>query len=295
MLHKTDREKGVFALIAVALIMSSMGLFARALNTTFTPLQQVYLRIGTALILGTLLFYRDLNFSKLVKIPKREWFILFVRSIATYLLGVTLFSKAVTIAKISTVAFVSALPFVAILGFIFLKEKITFQKIIYLLLGFVGVLLISVKDYSHLFSWGTGELAAFVSSFFLSLGFVLRRNHSNLLNNQEISILIFFISTILLIGTSLALHEHIPPPATWPIFIVLVIIGAGLANIAYLFLSNYGFHKIEAVLGNNLLMLAPLFAIVFGFLFYKELPSLKEFIGGILVITSAYRMNKNVV
>ncbi|OGK19556.1 hypothetical protein A3D80_04170 [Candidatus Roizmanbacteria bacterium RIFCSPHIGHO2_02_FULL_40_13b] len=289
---KSEREKGIIAVIVLSAVIASMGLFARVLGTKFTPLQQVYLRIGAAFILSIVLFYKNLDFGKLKRVSMNEWALLVVRSAATYLLGVTLFSISVGMAKISTISFIGALPIVALLGVLILKEKLTAQKLIYLIVGLAGVLLISVQDYSNIFSWGTGEILALISSIFLSLGFVLRRKHGNLLNNYEMSTLMFFISTTLLIATSFMLHEELPSITTWSTLIITTVIGAGIANVAYLFLSNYGFQKIEAVLANNLLIISPLFAITLGLLFYKELPTLKELMGGALIIFSAYGMNK---
>jgi drug/metabolite transporter (DMT)-like permease len=149
-----------------------------------------------------------------------------------------------------------------------------------------------VQDYSHLFSWGAGELMALASSFFLALSFVLRKKQNNTLNNQEMSILMFFISAVLLIVTSTLLGEQLPPISTWTTPLFLIVVGAGLNNIAYMFLTNYGFQKIEAILANNLLILTPVFATLLGFIFYKEFPSMKEWIGGALILVSAYLMNR---
>lgn len=269
-----------------------MGLFARELGTLFTPLQQVYLRISAAFFLSLVLFQKKLDFTKLTKISWGEWWLLIIRSIATYLLGVTLFSVSVGMAKISTIAFIGALPIVAILGVLILNEKLTLQKLMYLAIGLAGVILISITDFSNLLSWGTGEVLALVSSIFLSLGFVLRRKHTDLLNNFEMSTLMFLISTVLLILTSMIFQERLVPIITWSRVIVLTIFGAGIANVAYLFLSNYGFEKIESVLANNLLILTAPFALILGLVFYNEVPTLKEIVGGVLIIASAYKMNE---
>jgi len=57
-------------------------------------------------------------------------------------------------------------------------------------------------------------------------------------------------------------------------------------------LTNYGFQKIEAVLASNILTLESFFAIILGFLFYRETPLAKDLLGGIIIIISVIAMNK---
>jgi len=269
-----------------------MGFFARALSIQFTILQQVYLRIGAAFFLALVIFSNDLQYKKLKKISAREWFVLIIRSISIYVLGVTLFSQAVVVAKISNVSFISSLPIVALLGFLFLQEKISWQKIVYLIVGVLGVVLVAVKDYTNLLSWGPGEGLALISSVFIAFNFIARRWHTKLLNNKEIAVLMFAISTPILISISLLKHESLSLPITWSLFTIFVIIMAGLINVAHAFLANYGFERIETVLANNLLILSTVFATILAFFIYHEVPTIKEFIGGALIILSAYQMNR---
>lgn len=290
---KSDRDKGVAALVLLALVFASMGLFVRFLNTDFSILQQTYLRIITAFILGLAIFFKDLNFNKITKISKREWGVLTLRSVALYALGVTLISKAIVLTKYSNASFIGAVPITTILGFFLLREKITARKIFYVLVAFIGVVLIAVKDYGHIFSWGYGELLAFIAAFFFSLSYVARKWHTSLLNNKEIAVLIFFIASILLVLTSTILFHEVPPAInTFSMPIILAIVGAGLFNVVNLFLTNYGFQKVEAVVAGNILTLETLFAVILGFLFYQEIPAVRELIGGALIVFGVYQMNR---
>jgi drug/metabolite transporter (DMT)-like permease len=73
---------------------------------------------------------------------------------------------------------------------------------------------------------------------------------------------------------------------------LFIIILSGLFNVANLFLTNYGFQRVTAVLASNLLTFESLFAIGIGIVLYKEFPTIKELLGGLLIVFSAYRMNK---
>ncbi len=288
---KTEHQKGVLSLILLSLVFASMGLFARYLSTGFVLLQQVYLRVLAAFILGLIFFWKDLDFKKIKKISAKEWGLLIFRSATMYLFGVTLFTQAIILTKYSNVSFIGALPMVAVLGTILLKEKLTTNKLILIVTAFVGVILIAVKDYSHLFVWGNGELIALVSTFAFALSYIGRKWHTNLLNNKEITLLTFFISFIMIFVTSIVAGQGIPLTGwNWGLFVA--VLGAGLFNVINMFLTNYGFQKVEAILASNILTLESVFAIVLGFLFYKEIPVAKELIGGLVITLSVLGMNK---
>lgn len=291
MKQKTEHQKGVLALVLLSLVFASMGLFARYLSTGFVLLQQVYLRVFAAFMLGLICFKNDLDFKKLKKISKKEWGLLVFRSATSYLFGVTLFTQAIILTKYSNVSFIGALPMVAILGAILLKEKLTTKKLLLVLTAFAGVVLIAVKDYSHLLVWGKGEVIALISTFAFSLSYVARKWHSDLLNNKEITQITFFLSFIMIFITSLVKGDGLPLTG-WHWGLLLAVLGAGLFNVINMFLTNYGFQKVEAILASNILTLESVFAIVLGFLFYKEVPIAKELIGGIIITLSVIGMNK---
>jgi drug/metabolite transporter (DMT)-like permease len=287
-----ERRKGVLALIALAFVFASMGIFARYLSESFTVLQQTYLRIFTAFILGLAFFYKDIDFRKIRSLSTKEWLILILRSFSLYLIGVTLISKGIIISKYSNVSFIAALPMTSVLGFILLKEKVTRQKIGYIVLGFIGVLLIAVTDYKNIFNWGFGEFLALIASVGFALSYVARKWHSKLLNNKEITVIIFLISSILLFITSIGLGEGMPSTSNFSNFIIIILLISALFNVFNLLLTNYGFQKVDAVLGGNILMLEIVFAVCIGLILYSEIPTLKEALGGVIIAVSAYQMNK---
>lgn len=288
---QTDHQKGILALVTLALVFASMGLFARYLSTSFTLLQQVYLRVLAAFLLGLVFFRHTLSFAKLKRISAKEWGLLLFRSTTGYLFGVTLFTQAIITTKYSNVSFIGALPMVAILGAILLGEKLTFKKFLLIALAFLGVILIAVKDYSNLLAWGQGEIIALISTFAFALSYVTRKWRSDLLNNQEIAQIVFFLSFVMLLVTSLIKGDGLPTTG-WHSGIVLVVLVAGLFNVANMFFINYGFQKVEAILASTILNLESLFALMLGLVFYKEVPLPKELLGGVIILISVLGMNK---
>jgi len=184
--NKSDREKGILSLVLLALVFASMGLFARYLATGFLLFQQVYLRMFAALVVGVIVFRKQIDFAKFKRVSAKDWAIIVLRAVCYSLFGIVLFTQAILVTKYANVSFIGALPMTAVLGFILMGEKFTWKKVFYILLAFIGVFLISVKDYSHLLNWGRGEVLALISTVFFSISYVARKWQSNLLNNKEI-------------------------------------------------------------------------------------------------------------
>lgn len=290
-MNLSNKQKGILALIGLAFTYASFGFFTRYLSVRFGFFQQLYLRIFLGFVLGLLIFSKKIDFAKLKKISFFEWLLLIFRSLSYYLLGAAMFNKAILLTKISTVSFVSSLPMTAVLGFLILKEKISFKKLFYLVLSFIGVVIISVKNISSIFVWGQGETLALLSSFFVSLSIVSRKYQTKLLNNLEITQIMLFIAFLLLFATSLLSKEGWPTN-NWSWTILLVISIAGLLNIMMVFFTNYGFEHVKTSIASNILTLEMFFAVIIGFVIYREVPSIKDFIGGALILFSVIHMNR---
>ncbi len=288
--QRTEKEKGIIALVLLAPIFPITSLFSRFLSTDFTLLQQTYLKVLFAFIVSLIVFYKKTDFNKLQQISLKEWGVVFFRATSLYLVGVGLLTEAIILTKFSNVSFIAAFPVTAVYGFIFFREKLTKGKLFFVLLGFLGVILVAVQDYSHLFSWGLGEVLALVGTLSFSLSFVARKWQSNLLNDFEITEVTLFASTIVIFLCSLIFGEGLPING-WHINSSLALFAVGVFTVLNVLLSNYGFKRVAAVVGNNLLPLETVFAIIFGFSFYKEVPQLKDIIGGIIVLFSAIGMN----
>lgn len=285
-----ERRKGLISLIFLALAFASIGLFPRYLSR-FLLFQQIYLRQFAAFAIGLLVFYKDLNLKKFFLIPSKEWILLIFRAVSYFVIGVTLFTKAIILTKISNVTFIGAFPITAIFGFLILKEKFTMRKLLLVVLASVGVVTIAVKDFSSIFSWGTGEILSLTAAIFFSLGTISRKWHNDFLNDKEITILTLFISAILTLAISFFIKEG-SPLNHWNYGLLGVVLLAGAVNTAITFLINYGYSRIDAVLANTILDLDVLFVVLLAYLFFREFPQPRELLGGLIIIISVFMMHR---
>lgn len=179
----SERTKGVVALIILAWVFATMGVFARYLNLNFDLFEQTYLRIGVAFLLGLALFYRQLDFSKLTTLPKKDAVVLIFRAVSLYV-AVVMVTEAFLSTKYSNASFIATLPFLPLFGYLLLGETIQLRTIAYIILGFIGFTTITLNDFSTL-SIGYGEVMAFGSMIFFDLSYIGRKWHSNHFNNYE--------------------------------------------------------------------------------------------------------------
>lgn len=281
-----SKTKGIIALVIYTILGSCIGIFARVLHDDLALFQQIFLRLITACLVGSIVFFRKIQFSKLKDVPLKDWGLIVVRAIFMYLLGITLATKSFIIGKYSSVSFIMAFPVMAVLGVVLLKEKVSVKKIALILLAFAGTVLITVQDFTHIFNWGLGEFLALLAIIFVSCSNVFRRWHSDVLNNQEITLYILFIASIFTFGASL-FNQDSYSGITWDASLIGTIIGAGVISNLLLLTMNYGFQKInDAMLSNTILAFQAVFSVIVSILVYSEIPTAKEIIGGLFIIVS---------
>ncbi len=288
----TTRKKGIIALFILSCVWASFGLPIRYLGANFTNLQQIYLRTFVSTLGAFLLFKKDLHFQKFLHMPKKEWMVLLFRVLCMYGFAVILYTQAYKLTTFGEVSFLGAIPTTAVLGFLLLGEKVTIRKILFILLSVIGILLITVTDFSHFFTWNRGDELALISDFFFSLSYVARKWQSNYLNNKELSLCMVLFGSILVFSFSMIHREPLPSPQQFSMPILAVIIGAGLLNIASQFLLNFGFQYVEAALASNIVSLESFWAVIFGYVFYGELLSFQALCGGLLILSSVVFLNK---
>lgn len=285
-----NTTKGILALIIVTTMFASIGIFSRYMQTSFHLFQQTYLRMGGALLFGFIFFGNDLHITKLRKIPLKDWLLLIIRSFSNYVGGVILFTLAVFNTSLGNVSLIQALPFIAIFGIIFFKEKSTKGKVFFLLLSFLGVVILSINNIHEIFVWGKGQTLSLISAFFFSFAYISRRWQSRTLNNKEMTQIMLFFAVIFLLLGSFFFKEGLPTNGWNPTVIIALLVSA-FFNVAMLFLINYGFGHVQPFLASNILTLEGFFAIILGFLIYREIPMAKDVIGGILIVIAVIGMN----
>ena len=135
---------GNILIIVAGLFWGSMGIFVRHLNALgFSSIQVACLRLTTAgVIFALILLIKD---RKGFKIKARDIPLFLALGLVSILFFTCCYFTAIRLMTMSTAAILlyTSPIWVMILAIIFLKEKITLQKILALILAFAGCILVS--------------------------------------------------------------------------------------------------------------------------------------------------------
>ncbi len=135
---------GDILIIIAGLFWGSMGIFVRHLNGLgFTSIQVACLRLTTAgVIFALILLIKD---PKGFKIKPKDIPLFLALGLVSILFFTCCYFTAIRLMTMSTAAILlyTSPIWVMVLAIIFLKEKITIQKVIALILAFIGCVLVS--------------------------------------------------------------------------------------------------------------------------------------------------------
>ena len=283
---KSIRTKATIAIVIVSLIYASIGIPVRVLASHFTLFQQLYLWLTASTILSCLLFVKNIRWHVYRRLSLWDIIILTGRALAFYTIGYSLYSTGITNAKYGSVAVIYAFPMMAVLGPLFLGEKLTNFKLGAVIGAVIGALFIGLKDVTSVVSFGFGELATLVSVFFFAVSDVARKFQSERLNNYEMTVFMFVVATVSTFFLSVAVGEPLAP-LNWSTPVFAAVLATGLMNALALLFTNYGYKYLDVITAGTISYVDTAFGIIISIILYKEIPTIKEAFGGLLIVASA--------
>ena len=284
-------KSGVSALIGLAAVYGVSIVAARYLSSGIGIFEQWYLRDAIACLLAIVVFYRQISLKKFLHLPWKEWVVLLFRVLVGQVIAIGVYTIAVQRTAVGLVAIMEVLPMTALLGVIIFREKLSWSRGGLLLLSFIGAAIV-VINVSHGISLNFGALLALVSLVLYALMLVTRRLHTGVLNNQEISVAMAGIAAVITYALSLILyHRWIISSSHWSNGFTLALVAAGCLSMLSNFLGNYGFEHVSAVIAGNILVLEEVFGPLFGFLFYSQILTSRDVIGGLIILASVVLLN----
>ena len=239
---------------------------------------------------GQVLFFRGLcgMIPILFLIPKGRYFdfyktkrpfLHFKRCCAGLIAIVAIFIalRELPLATVVSISFAAPI-FTTILSIFFLSEKVGFYRWLAVLVGFVGIIIISEPGFSSLNLYYIYPII-----FCLGLSYVAIAI-KKLSSTEPIWLIGFYFSFSIMITSLFTISKGwIMPDLTDLILLSLVGVLGGVANL--LLTQAYKFSDVSLV--TPLKYLALVFAIIFGYLIWDEIPTYKTLMGSSLVIISS--------
>lgn len=250
-----------------ALLFSIMGICIRYASHTVDNYTIVFFRNVVGLILFLpFIFKQGIGFVKTEKLWMHSW-----RSIVG-LAAMYGFFYAIAHLKLSNaMVFTYSSPiFIPVIAWLFLKEKITIAMLCAAGLGFIGVFCVAKPD-QGLLNWIS--VIGIASSLLASMAFVTVRA---LTQTEPPERIVFYFC---LIGSALSVIPMFWMWRTYHVKELLFLIGAGiLANVSQIFMSHaYRLAPAGQIAPVN--YMAIIFAGMWGFLLWNEVPDVYSMIG----------------
>ena len=185
--------------------------------------------------------------------------------------------RKLPLATVVSITF-AAPGFTTIMSIFFLSEKVGLYRWMAVIVGFIGILIISEPGFSSLNIY---YIYPIIFCFGLSYVAIAIKQLST---SEPVWLIGLFFSISIMILSLFTLHKGWILPSFKDLFLLCMVgILGGLANLWLT--QSYKFSDVSLV--THLKYLALLFAIFFGYVFWNEIPTFKTLIGAALVITSS--------
>ena len=271
-----------FYLSFTILAFSSVEIIASPIKHQIDPMVITFWRflLGSAFLLPFLLIT---DLKKIGEIQKIEWLKIALLGSLNIIISMGAHAACIKFANASIAAIlISANPIATnFFSWLILKEEMGKKRIFALLLGFAGIILITLKANLA----GQNSLLGITGGIIALIGFGLYTVLSKKMVQKHGSLTIMVTSSILALGIYLplllALNKSImPTPNSWPHLLTLGIIGSGLGYITFF----KSLEMLPAGKASYLFFIKPPVALFLAWIFLKETVSSAALVGTCLVM-----------
>ncbi len=276
----------------LGILLMTLGMFSLSVNDiiyknltmNFPVWEAVFFRAFSGSIISLYLVYHSGITSIKTKKPVRHFVRAFsaVGCVVLYIFGIKYLLLSENIAIAHSAPIIAALLAVPILG-----EKIGIHRILAIVIGFIGVLVI-VKPGTDLFQ--LKSLLPIGSALFMASVYLTTRS---LMNTESSTSIVFYYSFTLLFTSLIFFPSDFVIPDT--LNLVLALCLGIMGSMGHYFMSQAARHADVAVT-SPFEYSSFIFVGVMGYLFFYEIPNKSVVVGAILIIISgiyvAYRERK---
>ena len=276
----------------LGIFLMTLGMFCLSVNdmtyknlTMNLPVwEAVFFRAFSGSIISLFFVYRSGLSSIKTKKPIRHFVRAFsaVGCVVLYIFGIKYLLLSENIAIAHSAPIIAALLAVPILG-----EKIGIHRLLAIIIGFVGVLII-IKPGTNLFQ--LQSLLPIGSAFFMAAVYLSTRS---LMSTETSTSIVFYYSFALLFTSIIFFPSDFILPDTFNLILALSL--GIMGSLGHYFMSQAAKHA-DVAITSPFEYSSFIFVGIMGYLIFNEIPSNSVIIGALLIIISgiyvAYRERK---
>ena len=271
----TNNQSGALYFLLSVFLFSTMEIFVKFLSYDYPTGQIVFAR-GFFGIIPILFIIPKKNFINSFKTKNIKLHFLRTLTGCFALVSIFIGIKYLPLADAISITFAAPL-FATFFSILFLKEIVGKKRWFAIIIGFVGILIV-LKPGTSLFSIYS------IFPIFFCIGFAASATAIKILSRTDKNYLIAFYYTLGLTFVSIFLNPlswKIPSSQDFFIFFLIGITGL-LGNIVI----TEAYRKAEVSLITPIKYLNLIFAIIFGYILFNEIPSILTIIGSLFIISS---------
>jgi drug/metabolite transporter (DMT)-like permease len=273
----------VFLLLGA--IWSSSFMWIKIAVQEISPIMLVAFRVLFGLLFGVVVIYiQRIAWPRTLK----EWTPLVVLGIANIAIPFFLISwgeQSIDSAVASILNATTPLFTILIAHFLLQDDRMTISKVLGLLIGFAGVVILMSKDISASLGSVLGQFAIVLASAFYAGGAVYARRTTHDLPGILRSAGPLVPATVIMWLTMFVAESPVKFPVlgiTWISLLFLGVLGSGFAFV----LSYYLLHEIGPTRTSMVTYLFPLGGVILGVVFLNEQLSWQLVVGAVLIVLS---------
>lgn len=273
---RLSRIGGLLLCFAGAAVLCGCDAMAKGLGSYLTAFQIAFVRYFGAAV--WLIAYIAITRTGWPKLGNWRWHllrgVLMVTSACFFYYGVTHLPLAIAAAL-----GMSAPIYMALIGIIFLKERPSWLLGASILLGIVGsaVVIFGGENTGPAADIG-GWIAGLLAPVTYAAAMVLVKHHADRESAAGMTLSTALVASVILVPLALP-GVAVPSQAAWPLIVLIGFCGA----VAFILLT-IGLRTTAASAFAIVDYLGLLWAALFGFLFFAEIPALRFRAGGVLII-----------
>jgi drug/metabolite transporter (DMT)-like permease len=267
---------GIALKLGSVVLFAGMTLCVKLLGQEIPSGQTIFARGIISAVVLALIAWRT---EGLHLLKTRNWRAHALRSLSGTISMFCLFAAVtmIPLADVTAITFTAPM-FLTILAMLFLGERIHRFRWTALGFGFLGVLIMIGPHLSFAEGTSVGAIAALGNAIFSAIAMVFLRSMSG--REHAITITFYFSLTFMVCAALTALQGWpTPTAAQW-----LLIVSAGLFGVFGQLLMTYSYRYAEASAIAPLDYSNMIMAVIIGYVFFAEIPSLSVWIGAPLVV-----------
>ncbi|MBZ2175560.1 DMT family transporter [Schnuerera sp. xch1] len=273
------KDKSLIKIHLAVFLFGISGLFGKLLS-----LSSIIIVLGRVFFSSIFLLGIMLYFKKDIKLKcNKDYFYLVVMGVILAIHWSTFFASIqVSTVAIGLLTFSTFPVFVTFLEPYFFKEKIKLSDIVIALITFLGVVFVVPKfevenNLTH------GVLLGLISGFTYAVLSIFNRKYVKDYSSSLIAFYEQFVATIILMPF-LFLQKPVFQPKDILLLILLGIVFTGISHTLFI----NGLKNIKTQTAAIISSLEPVYGIIFAIFLVKEIPTLREVLGGIIILGTVF-------